>query len=120
MFRENRKYSRTVVLPLNNVSLGILDLLVRNKRLQGYRVLKYDNINLLSISLCYVDNKPRLNYCQFISTPGHRIYVSVNCLRRKILRAANNMFVVSTAYGLLSGSEAVVLNIGGELVCTIW
>lgn len=120
LFKGNINYNRTILMPLTGSVLGILDLLTRNKRIQGYQVLeRNDSTNLISIGFCYADNQPRLSSFRFISKPGRRTYVSAWYLRKKIMRLPNSMFVLSTTHGLLSGQEAVLLNTGGELICVI-
>lgn len=52
------------------------------------------------------------------SRPGQRRYVNVS----EIPRVKNGMgiAIVSTSVGVMTGARARQLNVGGELVCTVW
>jgi ribosomal protein S8 len=67
----------------------------------------------------------------FISKPGHKVYVRVNNLKKIIghqLNYFNNnskskgnlgLVVLNTSLGLLSHTQAIKHNVGGELICII-
>jgi small subunit ribosomal protein S8 len=52
------------------------------------------------------------------SKPGRRVYVGADEIPR--VRNGHGIAIVSTSRGVLAGSEAKRLGVGGELLCTIY
>jgi small subunit ribosomal protein S8 len=53
-----------------------------------------------------------------ISRPGRRVY----CATRELPRVLDGLgiAIVSTSRGVLSDRQCRELNVGGELLCTVW
>lgn len=119
LLRDNKRYIQTTSLPPTDLSLSITDLLLRCGYIQGYYLSSHGDSPVLSVNLRYYNNKPRLSSCLFISKPSRRTYVTVAWLRINATTMRPSDFVLSTDHGLISGSEAISLNVGGELVCII-
>lgn len=116
---SNQKRLKIVELPYNNTALNIVDLLLRNNRISGYRIHRQYGRCFILVSLRYPDNKPMLFNLKFISKPSRRVYLSVRHLRSMLLRSRSSMIVVSSSYGIVSGADALLLNIGGEVICVL-
>ena len=64
------------------------------------------------------ERKPVIRGLRRVSKPGLRRYVSVSDVS-SVLRGTG-IAIISTSIGILTDREARKLNVGGELLCTIW
>lgn len=78
---------------------------------RGKRVRK-----TLEICLLYHEERPAISDLKLISKPGQRIYSSYQDLQSTRDRS---VVFLSTSKGVLSGSEARKIKVGGELVIKI-
>jgi ribosomal protein S8 len=59
-----------------------------------------------------------LKNVKILSTPGRKMYVSSYKLKNLIYMNKKKVFIISTSHtGIISGTEAIKNNIGGELIC---
>ncbi len=61
---------------------------------------------------------PRITKIDRISTPGRRVYARSNKIPK--IMNGRGLVIVSTSYGLMTGSEAIKKGIGGELICKVY
>ena len=52
------------------------------------------------------------------SRPGQRRYVAVDAIPR--VKNGIGIAILSTSGGVMTGARARQLNVGGELICTVW
>lgn len=117
--QSNQKRLKTVELPYNKTAINVVDLLLRNNRISGYRVHRQCGRCFIIVSLRYPENKPMLFNLKFISKPSRRVYLGVRHLRSMLLQSRSSMIVVSSSYGIISGADALLLNVGGEVLCIL-
>ena len=72
----------------------------------------------LAIDLKYYKNKPVIEGVTRVSKPSCRTY----CGATEIPKVRNGLgtVILSTPKGILSGREAALANVGGEILCYIW
>lgn len=72
----------------------------------------------LVIGIKYFKRKPVIEGIRRISKPSCRIY----CAKSEIPKVRNGMgtVILSTPEGVISGTKAAELNVGGEIVCYVW
>ena len=74
---------------------------------------------LLRITLKYVDGKvPVVSGLKRISKPGLRVYARKTEIPRVL--GGLGIAVLSTSRGIMTGSQARSLNLGGEVLCYVW
>jgi len=61
--------------------------------------------------------QPTFSKVHLISKPSRRVYYNFSNLIKK--NTQTGTFIISTSQGLLSGTEALQKNLGGEVVCYI-
>lgn len=66
----------------------------------------------------YEDGKPRIMSIKKVSTPGQRIYVKADELKK--VKSGYGRAIVSTSSGLMTGQAAKKQGLGGEYLCNIW
>ncbi|MFH0812356.1 MAG: 30S ribosomal protein S8 [Pseudomonadota bacterium] len=108
-----------VDLPLSRVKLEIAKLLKQEGYIKNFKVFNEENKGILRVYLKYdARNRSIITGLKRVSTPGRRIYVKST----KIPSVLNGygITIISTSKGILTDSEAAKLNLGGELICSVW
>ena len=77
----------------------------------GYQINSND-LNKLKIFLKYKNNKPVINSIKLVSSPGRKIYYSINQIWK--IDSSKSFIIFSTSKGLKSITECKKLNLGGE------
>ena len=73
----------------------------------------------ISITLKYDDNENSvINELKRISKGGRRVYK--NASEFKSFKNGYGTIIVSTSKGIMSNDEAYKLNVGGEVLCSVW
>ncbi len=97
----------------------VLDVLVDEGFLRGVEVVAGPTgLPELEISLKYYDGQPVIRELKRVSKPGRRAYYS--CAELPSVRNGLGVAVVSTNRGVISDAKARELNVGGELICTVF
>lgn len=108
-----------VDIPASKVKKELTRILKRHRLIQDYIVIDDGKSGIIRIILKYTPNgKSVIEGLQRISRPGLRLYVT----RDDIPRVKNNigLAILSTSKGIISGTNAKKLGIGGEVLCHIW
>lgn len=108
-----------VDLPLSRVKLEIAKLLKQEGYIKNFKVFNEENKGILRVYLKYdARNRSIITGLKRVSTPGRRIYVKST----KIPSVLNGygITIISTSKGILTDREAAKLNLGGELICSVW
>ena len=109
----------SISLPCSKMKCAILDVLVGEGYIKGYKVVKEDKVDYIEVDLKYSSNgKPAICEIHRISKPGKRIYSSID----KLKGYYNNMgiHIISTSKGVVSDREAYNYKIGGEIICRVF
>ncbi len=109
----------TVRAPASRLRAGVLDVLVREGYIRGYRVIELGpGKREFEIELKYHNGEPVIREIRRVSKPGRRVYAGV----RDLPRVYNGLgiAVVSTSRGVLSDAEAREQRVGGEVLCTVF
>jgi small subunit ribosomal protein S8 len=73
----------------------------------------------LTITLKYTDDrKPVISGLQRVSRPGRRTYVDHAHIPR--IQGGMGTAIISTSQGVMTGHEARMAGVGGEVVATVW
>lgn len=70
-------------------------------------------------TLAYHRKAPMLMDLKLVSAPGLRKYMNIDQMRSRKRKNASRL-VLSTPVGILSSSEAMKKNTGGEVIAEIW
>ncbi len=112
---------RVVEIPASNLKKRITEILYD----QGY-ILKYkfedtpNNQGVIKIALKYdrASKVPAIREIKRVSKPGLRVQLKSADLPRVI--NGLGIAIVSTSKGIMTGKEARDLNVGGEVLCTVY
>ncbi|MEA2050317.1 MAG: 30S ribosomal protein S8 [Campylobacterota bacterium] len=114
-----RKLEVTTLIHSNTVE-AVCNVLKQKEYIEDYKVVDTDpKKKTISVTLKYDDNdKSVINEVKRISKSGRRVYKNASEL--KSFKNGYGTIIVSTNKGVIANDEAFKLNVGGELLCSIW
>ena len=106
-------------IPFSNFRLKILEVLKK----EGYIIdFNIDNdkkkIKFLSVDLKYYEGQPVIKEIKRISKPGRRVYSRATSIP-KVLNGLG-LAILSTSKGVMSDTDAIKNNLGGEIICKVF
>ncbi len=104
--------------PNSRLRVRLLDVLQEEGYIRGYAEVEFKGHKELEIELKYHDGEPVIREIKRISTPGRRVYSSVDEL--KPYRQGLGCSILSTPQGLMTDSSAKEKNVGGEVLCQVF
>ncbi|OPL16543.1 MAG: 30S ribosomal protein S8 [delta proteobacterium MLS_D] len=117
----NRNKFKSVDVLMSKMNTEIAKVLKRTGYINGYDIKKDHRTghSVLRIYLKYSSSKGQvIRDLQRISKPSRRVYSQ----SREIPPVLNGygVAIVSTSRGIMTDKEARALNVGGELICSVW
>lgn len=109
---------KSVDIPVSKMKTGIAEIMKKTNYITDYSVIEVNGKKYLSIKLKYNNGINVIEGLKRESRPGIRKYVKYEDLPR--VRNGLGVAVVSTSKGLMTEKEARKLQIGGEVICSIW
>tara|TARA_Y100001970_G_C13671058_1_gene573060 strand:- start:90 stop:488 length:399 start_codon:yes stop_codon:yes gene_type:complete len=76
------------------------------------------NKKLLLVDLKYYEGQPVIREIKRISKPGRRVYSRATSIPR--VHNGLGLAILSTSKGVMSDSEAIKNNLGGEIICRVF
>jgi small subunit ribosomal protein S8 len=114
----------TVSLPSSKLKLAIAQILKQEGYIEDFSAQEVADApqGVLRIALKYVgsrrERKPVISGIERVSTPGRRVYAR----KREIPWVLSGMgiAILSTPKGVMTGTRARQLGVGGEVLCKVW
>jgi small subunit ribosomal protein S8 len=116
----NRVHFKHVDVILSSTNQNICKVLKKSGYISGYDIKKNsEEHDVLRVYLKYPDMKrTSIRDIQRISKPGRRIYVNSENIPKVL--DGYGIAIISTSRGVMTDKEAKSLNVGGELLCSVW
>ncbi|MBM3554963.1 MAG: 30S ribosomal protein S8 [Alphaproteobacteria bacterium] len=114
-----RAHKATVRSPASRFRASVLDVLKREGYIRGFERREGEPGHAeFEIELKYHEGEPAIREIHRVSTPGRRVYSSVE----KLTRVYNGLGVaiVSTPRGVMTDADARAQRVGGEILCTVF
>ena len=114
-----RKLDTTTLIHSNTVE-GVVNVLQQKEYVESFQVVEGDNNKkTIKVTLKYDDNDNSvINEIKRLSKSGRRVYKNASELKN--FKNGYGTIVVSTNKGVIANDEAYKLNVGGEVLCTVW
>ena len=110
---------KKVEVPASRVKTEILKVLLKEKYISNYRYIEDTKQGRLRIYLKYTDDEDSvISGLRRVSRPGLRIYKQADELPS--VRGGLGVAIVSTSAGIMTGTSAKKLRVGGEVICSVW
>jgi small subunit ribosomal protein S8 len=112
----------SVVMPSSKLKRELARILVEQGYITGYETSPPSAGKpgeTINVTLKYSeDRKPVISGLRRISRPGRRTYVDHDHIPR--VQGGMGTAIISTSSGVMTGHEARINGIGGEVVATVW
>ena len=110
---------KKIKIPFSNFRFKILEVLKK----EGYIIdfyLEEDKNKTKSILLVlkYFEGQPVIKEIKRVSKPGRRVYSRAVSIPK--IRNGLGVSILSTSKGVMSDSEAIKNNLGGEIICRVF
>ena len=116
----NKAKQEKVDIPASNLKVQVARILKDEGYLKNYKVIKDEKQGILRVYLKYGGEvkKPVIGGLRMISRPGLRRYV--HKAEIPLVLRGLGLSILSTSRGIVTDKEARKLNVGGELLCSVW
>ncbi len=110
---------RRVDIPASKVKKAIAELLLREGYVRSVKFIDEGPQGIIRIYIKYTEDKaPVIEGIQRVSRPGLRVYVDKNEIPKVL--GGYGTAILSTSQGILTGHEARMKGVGGEVLCKVW
>ena len=109
-----------VAAPYSKMRHSIAQILKDEGFIHDFAIINADSdaSKSLKVVLKYVDGESVIHEITRISTPGRRVYVGNKNIKPVIGKLG--ISILTTSRGLVVNKDARKLNVGGEVICTVW
>jgi small subunit ribosomal protein S8 len=110
---------RELTLPSSRVKREIARILTEEGFIESWEARPNGVQEQLMLRLKYVEGRtPVVSGLKRISKPGLRVYARKTEIPRVL--GGLGLAILSTSHGIMTGSQARKLNLGGEVLCYVW
>jgi small subunit ribosomal protein S8 len=108
-----------VMAPASKILTNILEVLQKEGYIRSYSVLEVrKNISEIKIELKYINGSPAIQVIKRNSKPGRRQYSKIVDLAK--FYNGLGISILSTPKGVMTDYDARKLNVGGEILCSVF
>jgi small subunit ribosomal protein S8 len=112
-----------VAMPASKMKAAVVHILKEEGYIDAYEVADGEDTKaVLRVHLKYVgerrERRPVITGLERISRPGRRVYAGKTEIPRVL--SGLGVTIVSTPKGIMTGSRARKLGVGGEVICKVW
>jgi len=109
---------KKIDIPSSRIKIEIADVLKEEGYIKDYNVVEEGYKKTIKMELKYTAAEETvIKEIRRVSRPGRRIYVKSTEIPR--IKGGLGTSILSTSKGIMTGSKARSLRVGGELMCTI-
>jgi small subunit ribosomal protein S8 len=113
-----------VAMPSSKLKIEIAKIMKDEGYLEGFDIAESDQSNqkVLRLKIKYVgerrERRPVISGIERVSKPGRRVYTK----KQEIpwVLSGIGVAIISTPKGVMTGSRARQLGVGGEILCKVW
>ncbi len=107
-----------ILVPHSKVKESLAQLLKQRHFLDDVSVETDSGRQNLRLTINHPDANARITEIERLSKPGRRQYAGVADI--PIVKRGRGMVIVSTSKGMMTGDEAKIQRLGGELICKVY
>jgi len=111
---------KSILTKKSIMKIEIIKVMKDKGFIQSFEIVKNDdNKDNIKVRLAYQkEGNSVIQGLKKISTPGLRVYVKKPEIPRVF--GGLGIAIISTSQGILTGTDALNRNLGGELLCYVW
>ncbi len=107
-----------VVAPFSRMNNALASILKQEGFIKDAQQIEQDGKQVLKIFLKYVDGESVIHELDRVSKSSRRSYVGATNIKPVI--GGLGLSILSTNRGVITHKKAKELNVGGEVICTVW
>jgi len=108
-----------ISIPFSVFRSKILEVLKKEGYIIDFKIDKdKQSKELLIVNLKYYEGQPVIREIKRISKPGRRVYSRATSIPR--VHSGLGVAILSTSKGVMSDTEAIKNNLGGEIICRVF
>jgi small subunit ribosomal protein S8 len=108
-----------VDIPSSNMRKGIAELLKSEGFIKDFKVVTDGKQGMMRVYLKYnSQGEPVINTLRRVSRPGRRYYVPSDKIEK--VRSGYGVTILSTNKGIITGTQAGQMKVGGEYLLKVW
>ena len=108
-----------IQFPFSKIKFDIVTIMQKEGFFSKIEKIDNDNKPIIKVSLKYNEKgKSVLNDMVKQSTPGKRQYLAKEDIPK--VKSGFGISILSTNKGVISGKNAHIKNVGGEILCYVW
>ena len=113
-----------VAMPSSKLKVEIAKIMKDEGYLEGFEVVESEELSqkVLRLKIKYVGGrrarKPVISGIERVSKPGRRVYTKKQDIPWVL--SGIGVAILSTPKGVMTGSRARQLGVGGEILCKVW
>ena len=113
-----------VAMPSSKLKIEIAKIMKEEGYLEGFDIAESDQSNqkVLRLKIKYVgerrERRPVISGIERVSKPGRRVYTKKQDIPWVL--SGIGVAILSTPKGVMTGSRARQLGVGGEILCKVW
>lgn len=111
-----RKYE--ISLPHSQVKESVARLLKESRFIDDVSVKDAPVGKTLMVKINDESSQARITEIVRVSKPGRRYYVNAKAI--PVVKRGRGVVIISTSKGLMTGDQAKIENVGGELICKVY
>ncbi|RPG17639.1 MAG: 30S ribosomal protein S8 [Pelagibacteraceae bacterium TMED124] len=118
--RNGQMRSLNVInVPFSNFRSKILNVLKSEGYIVDFKINEDENKRKqIMVNLKYYEGQPVIREIKRISKPGRRVYSRAGSIPR--VHSGLGVAILSTSKGVMSDTDAIKNNLGGEIICRIF
>ncbi len=110
--------SNRIEIPFSTFRLKILEVLKKEGYIIDFKLDNSKSAKFLYVDLKYYEGEPVIREIKRISKPGRRVYSRATSIPK--IKNGLGVAILSTSKGVMSDSEAIKNNLGGEIICRVF
>lgn len=107
-----------ITVPTSKLKVAVLESLEKAGFIDSFEIKPAEPRAKIKVTINKLDEIAKINEIQKVSKPGRRVYVAADEI--PTIKSGRGLVLISTNKGVMTGTEAKKLRLGGELLIKVW
>ena len=107
-----------IIVPTSKLKVAVLEGLKKSGFIDSFEVKAATPRDRLKVTINKLGENTKINEIEKVSKPGRRVYVAADEI--PTIKSGRGLVLISTNKGVMTGSEAKKLRLGGEILVKVW
>ena len=107
-----------ITVPTSKLKVAVLESLKKAGFIDSFELKPAEPRGILKVTINKLGENAKINEIQKVSKPGRRVYVATDEI--PTIKSGRGIVLISTNKGVMTGSEAKKLRLGGEILVKVW